>query len=536
MGITQVSIYYLFVPIRQYLRSHSYIFRLRQQGFRVHGIEKSPSLGGVWYTNRYPGARADSPQPYYQFFDEMLIDGWTWSESFPEQSEILAYFEYVDSQWKISQHYTFSTSVNAASWDSSSHQWHVFLSDGRVLLTRWLVCAVGFASFSSLPNLPGLDRFQGKMCHTAEWPDKPIDWKNARVAVIGTGASATQVIQELASQVQHLTVYQRSPVVGLPKDENTDKTAWTDKKYAKKLVAAFPFSFRSERTMDVPDNERHTLYSRLLKEGNWSFLLSTFEDSLYDLKANSDMYSFWAERMRERIDDPRLKDLLIPLKPTYPIGIKRPCLQSGYYEVFNQDNVELVDVSTMPIVEITENGIQDARAHRAFDYIIWATGFEARTNTLTRINIQGKNSITLKSAWSQGVRSHLGLATHGFPNLFYLYGPQSATVRVNAPAVIQAQVDWLSNTLISLRSLSKTSCEATKEAETAWREKVANPWYQTLYPSAKSWETRGNNETCDEPAWYKNYTPIYKSTALTFTGSRDYQLISMNWKCVRHQH
>lgn len=325
---------------------------------------------------------------------------------------------------------------------------------------------------------------------------------------MGTGASAAQVIQELAPQVQQLTVYQRSPMVGFPKAKDPDEREWTDREHAKKVTrecslyhSAFPFVFRSDRTMEVPEKDRHALYAKLIEEGNWSLLLATFEDSVYNLEANSEMYRFWAKKMRERVNDPRLKDLLIPLEPSYPIGMKRPCLESGYYEVFNQQNVELVDVSATPVEEVTETGILTNNTHRPFDYIIWATGFQARTSTLTHMNIQGKNGLTFESTWNQGVCTHLGMATHGFPNLFYLYGPQSATLRVNAPAVIKAQVEWLSRALIDMKESGITSCEPTREAETIWWNKTADPWYRTLYPRAQSWETRGADGKRDEPSW-----------------------------------
>ncbi|KAJ5771748.1 hypothetical protein N7520_002277 [Penicillium odoratum] len=491
------------------------LHRLRQSGFRCRGIEKASDLGGVWHSNRYPGARADSPQPHYQFFDEELLEGWQWSETFPAQPEIKEYFDHVDRRWEIKKDYDFSVAVEKAAFEPAGHFWTVHLSNGKRLSTRWFILAIGQLSHAVTPTVKGMSSFQGQMSHSGNWPGHHVDWHDKRVSIVGTGASAVQIIQELAPKVKQLNVLQRSEMVGFPKMEASlpaadgrGKVAFTDPAYAKHVFktskmyhSGFPYTFRAEKMISLSDDEVRFHHATILAKGNWSYLLSAFKESVHDPDSNTQMYAYWAEQMREKILDPELKDSLIPLVPSSPIGMKRPCLVSDYYETFNRENVQLVNLRTEPMIEITETGITTEKSHYQSDYIIWATGFESRTACYAEIDIHGTEDLNLASVWGTSIRSNLGMTVNGFPNMFYVYGPQSATVRVNGPTVIDEQVKWLCSTLDQLRSMNITWFEPTESAELLWQYKIEKPWLETLYPRTQSWETRKANSKTGEPSW-----------------------------------
>jgi cation diffusion facilitator CzcD-associated flavoprotein CzcO len=421
----------------------------------------------------------------------------------------------VDKTWRISKDYVFSVSVTSAIFDATRCGWTVLLSNGSQITAQWLIPAVGHASQPNLPEVAGFERFQGQTFHTANWPAYPITWADKRVSIIGTGASAVQIIQELAPQVQHLTVFQRSPMVGFSKTRNdstagnkAEVTEYTNTNLARRMIATstiyhsgFPYEFRKEKMSSLSDEDIEKHFAKTLSQGNWCYLLSGFEESVYDPESNAKMYSFWATQTRRRILDERLRDLLVPLSPKAPIGMKRPCLEANYYETFNRGNVELVDISAEEQMELTETGILYSNTHHDSDYIIWATGFESRAVNLTNMDIRGSRGISLKKTWLNKVSTNLGMTVAGFPNMFMVYGPQSATVRVNGPSVIDAQIAWMCSTLERLRSAGVTWFEPTEASERAWLEKMEVSWNSSLYSQTETWETRGMTGNTGEPAW-----------------------------------
>lgn len=472
---------------------------LRALGFSVRGFERNTGLGGVWLTNSYPGASADSNIPLYQIQDVNLLDGWTWRQVFPGYEEIRRYFAHVDSKWRISKDYEFNTEVIRASFREQTATWQVTLDNGHSVQASWVIFAVGFASKTYTPPFIGMDLFRGAIYHTAKWPQESISWNGKRVAVIGTGASGVQVIHEIGPVVEALTVYQRTPNLALPKvttvhgkvDARSEATEAF--RSTRETHSSFLFTFRDERTFDATSASRQAFYSSLYATGNFSPWMATYKDTWYDLTANMEAYAFWAERTRARIADPVKRDVLAPLAAPHPFLLKRPALEEHYFEIFNQENVDLVDAKQLPILEITATGIRSADGvHREFDVIVLATGFHSQAGGLTQIDITGTHGRKLSSEWQKGVRSYLGLAAPAFPNLFYLYGPQAPSIFINATSVIALQVAWLCVFLQFMRQSKITRCEVTSMAEASWRDKISKHWSKTLYPLVPSWYNRGD--------------------------------------------
>ncbi|KAJ5489904.1 hypothetical protein N7453_010729 [Penicillium expansum] len=489
------------------------LYLLRENGFRVRGIERYNGLGGVWYANRYPGARCDSPQPFYQIQDETLASGWTFSERFPEHGEIRDYFQYVDSKWNMSKDFDFGTTVVQASFNDD-FLWSISLSDGRCLTARWFIPAVGFASAPSLPAIRGIDQFEGELYHTGSWPLSGVSLKNKRVAVLGTGASGAQVIASIAPEVKSLTVYRRTPVVVFPASPESDKfsnplaASLTPEGSraafvrSPKSFTGLDYLFQDSESVAIGSPLRDILNTRLYKEGGLSLILGNFSDVLTNREANEQLYSSWAKLARAKIRDPIKRDILVPRTLPYPIGIKRPCSVDNYYDAFNRSNVDVVDMRKEELTKITKNAIQSGSTKREFDVIICATGFEPLGTGLTRLNITGKHGVDLTDVWKTRIISYLGMAVPGFPNMFYLCGPQGPTVKVNAPTTVECQAQWILSTLKSLRKSHIDCCEPTLSASQGWVKKLNQQWNNSLYPKVNVWEARSSSGK-SEPLWIK---------------------------------
>ena len=425
------------------------LHRLRQQGFSVRLFEAGADLGGIWYWNCYPGARVDTHVPMYEFSSEDLWRDWTWTERFPSWEELRRYFKYVDQRLDLSKDVVFNTRVEAADFDEDRRRWVVRTQDGGLVRTRFLVLCTGFAAKPYIPALKGLDRFAGAKHHTAWWPQNGLDLTAKRVGVIGTGASGVQVVQEAAAVATELTVFQRTPILALAMqqcalDEATQVEMKRDypARFARRRESfgGFDFHASGKSALEVSPEERRAIYEASWAAGGFSFWASTFYDVMMNLEANRTAYDFWREKVQARIRDPKLAEKLAPRQPPHPFGVKRPSLEQTYYDVFNQENVRLVDLKETPIVEVTPNGVRTAEAEHEFDILVLATGFDAVTGGLTQIDIRGVEGLTLKEKWAQGARTHLGLASAGFPNLLFLYGPQS-------PSGVRRQKFWDSGAL-----------------------------------------------------------------------------------------
>jgi cyclohexanone monooxygenase len=481
--------------------------RLRELGHSVTVFEAGSDIGGIWYWNCYPGARVDTWAPLYQFSREDLWRDWNFGELYPGWEEVRRYFHYVDAKLDLSKDIRFDTRVTGAEFDETDHRWLVHSRDERDRTTssvraRHLVLCTGFAAKPFTPEFPGLDSFDGPCHHTALWPQDGLAVEGKRVAVIGTGASGVQVIQEYAPHVEHLTVFQRTPNTALPMRQRTlsdaDNRAMKAN-YPERLAmrsntfAGFDYDFLPRGAMEVSAAERTETYAQLWETGGFFPWLGTFNDIFYDAEANATAYAFWREQVISRVTDPAVAEKLAPREAPHPFGVKRPSLEQRYYEVYNQDNVELVDLRETAIERITPTGVvtSDGREH-AIDVLVLATGFDAVTGSLIQIDIRGTDGRSFADAFAEGTRTQLGTTTAGFPNLFYLYGPQSPSAFCNGPSCAELQGEWVVQCLEYLRSHKLTRIEATREAEQVWADHMAELGDATLFGQAASWYMGAN--------------------------------------------
>ena len=476
------------------------LHRLRDLGLSVVVLEAGSSLGGIWHWNCYPGARVDTHVPMYEYSDEKLWRDWYWDERFPDWTALRRYFEHVDAIWDLRRDIKFDTRVLAATWDEPGRQWQVETGSGQLLRTRFFVLCTGFAAKAHIPDFAGLADFGGAWHHTAHWPQDGADMTAKRVGVVGTGASGVQVTQVAAKVAATVTVFQRTPMLALPMQQ---RRLSRDEQDAAKVHYPALFRRRTETNSGfeyvnagdsahaVSAEERRATYERLWQAGGFNFWAGGYADLLIDEVSNRYAYDFWREKVRGRIADPAIADLLAPAEPPHPFGAKRPSLEQTYYDVFNQENVRLVDLRSSPIERVTASGLQTRDGHHELDLLVLATGFDAVTGGLTSIDIAGRDG-TLKQHWEDGARTHLGIASHGFPNLLYLYGPQSPSGFCNGPTCAEVQGDWVVDLLVHLRDQGITRIEATPEAEAAWCEQVRGIAAMTLFPRADSWYMGAN--------------------------------------------
>lgn len=478
------------------------LFHLRQKGFSVRLFDASADLGGIWYWNCYPGARVDSHVPNYEYsFDELWRD-WNWTERFPSWDELRRYFQYVDNKLELSRDIRFNTRVTAAVFDTDRNQWLIHTEDGASIRARFFILCTGFASRPYVPDYKGLDRFAGECHHTALWPQTGLDLAGKRVGVIGTGASGVQVIQEAGKDAAHLTVFQRTPNLALPMRQRK-----LDEQTQRQMKKDYPEAFRKRRgtlggfidintadrtALEASPEELRAVYEEAWEKGGFHFWVGTFDDVLTDEEANRTAYDFWRDKTRARIKDPAMADKLAPMDSPHPFGAKRPSLEQRYFEVFNQGNVTLVDVRESPIKEITPTGVLTTKGEHELDILVLATGFDANTGGLTQIDIRSTKSVSLKETWADGVRTYLGFAASGFPNMLLLYGPQSPSAFCNGPTCAELQGEWVVSCLQYLRDKHFTRIEATEAAQDAWAQHVSEIAAGTLFPRADSWYMGAN--------------------------------------------
>ena len=471
------------------------LHRLRAAGFSVRVFEAGDGVGGTWYWNRYPGARCDVESMEYSYsFDEALQQEWEWTERYAGQPEILRYANHVAERFDLKRHITFDTRVTTAVFDDAASCWRVETSADERVSAQFCIMATGCLSTANLPAFAGRDDFQGETYHTGRWPHRDVDFAGKRVGVVGTGSSAIQAIPVIAEQAKHLTVFQRTPNYSIPaRNRAIDDAMVAD---VKAEYAAFrarnrlmPAGFGSRMPQnDAPaqsdDPEaREANYAARWQRGGFGFL-GAYNDLLVSGDANDTAAEFVRQRIRETVQDPDTAELLCP---DNVIGCKRPCLDSGYFETYNRDNVRLVDLRADPIERITSRGIVAGATEHELDAIVFATGFDAMTGAVLGIDIRGQGGQTLKEKWAAGPRTYLGLGTVGFPNLFLISGPGSPSVLTNMLCSIEQHVDWIADCIANLRRDGVKSIEATQEAEDAWVDHVNAVADQTLYPSCNSW-------------------------------------------------
>jgi cyclohexanone monooxygenase len=470
-------------------------------GLHVRVFETGGGVGGTWYWNRYPGARSDSDSYIYGYtFDEQLWQDWEWSERYPEQHEIRAYLEHVAKRFDLYRDITFDARVTAATFDEGSNRWTVTTDGGESVTASYLITGVGALSASNIPDFPGRDSYQGETYHTGHWPHEGVDFTGKRVGVIGTGASAVQAIPLIARQAADLTVFQRTANYIIPANNGPvpdEVKAARKQDYAgireriQNSYFGFELNLLEKGAAESTDEEiRATLQPRW-DEGGFGIWLGSYVDMFFDDAANAKVRNFLHDRIREKVTDPETAELLIP--KGYPFGVKRNPLDSGYFETFNEPHVHLVDVKTNPIAEITPGGVRLAdSASFEFDAIVYATGFDAMTGPLNKIDIRGRNGQLLREKWAEGPRTYLGLTSAGYPNLFTITGPQSPSVLSNMPVSIEQHVDLVARIIGDLRERGAATIEPTREAEDAWVQHCQDVVAPTLFGQADTWYLGAN--------------------------------------------
>ncbi|KAF9254218.1 cyclohexanone monooxygenase [Marasmius fiardii PR-910] len=431
---------------------------------------------------------------------EELWKDWSWTEAYPRSAELRSYFQHVDSKLDIKKDVHFDTRVTSAHYNVQSGRWDVRSENGLNARPHFLVLCTGFAGKEYIPPWEGLERSKGVCHHTAKWPQEGVSLEGKRVTVIGTGASGLQVIQEIGPIVQHLSVFQRTPMYAFP----VIQTKLDERQKLKRLyptilrrrlqtfdgtaLDAFPKDFCS-----ASPEERRLLMEDLWSRGGYCFFSENYQDIMSNEQANEEVYRFWREKVRERIREPVKQEILAPTTPPHPFGAKRPAMEQAYYEVFNQSNVTLVDIEKVPITEITSDGIlTDDGVHHEVDVIVLATGFDAITGPLSRIDIRGVDDTTLKEKWANGVYTYLGMTTANFPNMFFLFGPQSPVSLANGPTLAELQGDWLIACIEHMLDNRFTHIEASPKAEEEWRNRVLSDSSKFLFDKAKSYYTGAN--------------------------------------------
>jgi cation diffusion facilitator CzcD-associated flavoprotein CzcO len=469
---------------------------LRDMGMCVQLFEAGDAPGGVWYWNCYPGARVDSPGPMYQFSREDLWRDWSFSQLYPSWQEIRAYFHYVDDKLGLSRDIRFNRRVTEAEFDQARNLWTVHSNDGSISKARYFVLGTGLGSKPHIPELPSLSNFAGERHHTALWPQQGLDLAGKRIGVIGTGASGVQVAQEAAAVAGHLTVFQRTPNLALPMRQrklDTDTIRRMKEGYSsayqkrRTSFGGFDYEFLPMSASEVSEDERRATFERVWEIGGFAPWVGSFNDLLANEESNRAAYNFWRDKTRVRIKDPAIAEMLAPMEPPHPYGTKRPSLEQNFFEIFNQPNVRLVNLRKTPIEKVTPGGIITTAGEHDLDVLVLATGFDAVTGGLTSIDILGTQCETLRETWAKEVCTHLGLASAGFPNLLFVYGPQSPNALVNGPTCAELQGDWIVQLLDHLRQRNFERFEATVTAEEAWRAHVHAIADGTLFPRADSW-------------------------------------------------
>ncbi len=478
------------------------LYRLRELGMRTRVFEAGSGVGGTWYWNRYPGARFDSESWTYGYsFSQELLDEWDWEEHFAGQPETERYLNYVADKFDLRRDIQFNTVVTAAHYQDVSRSWKVTLNDGTCCTARFLITAVGVLSAPVLPRIPGVESFKGQSCHTHNWPKEPVSFEGKRVAVIGTGATGIQTITEVAKTAGHLTVFQRTAQWSAPLHNSKvkpEEMREIRRNYAdifarcQETVGCFIHAADPRSVFEVTEEEREAFWEKRYSEPGFGIWMGNFRDVLTDREANRLMSEFLARKIRERVKDPAVAEKLIP--KNHGFGTRRVPLESGYFEVYNQPNVKLVDLNETPIECITPDGIRTSDAHYGFDMIIYATGFDAITGAFDRIDIRGVGGLPLKAKWADGPVTFLGILVDGFPNFLMVMGPHAGLG--NFPRAVEYTSDWVTALVRHARDRGLTRIDARPEAAKTWTDHVIETNEGLLFTEVDSWMT-GINRNLD---------------------------------------
>ncbi len=475
------------------------LHRLRGLGIAARVFEGASGVGGTWYWNRYPGARCDVESMQYSYaFSPEIEQEWKWPELFSAQPDILRYANFVADRLDLRRDIQFDTRVTDATYDEAAHRWTVRTDKGEAVSCRHFVMATGCLSTARKPDFKGADSFKGATYHTGYWPHEKVDFTGLRVGVIGTGSSAIQAIPVIAGEAKEVFVFQRTPNFSIPSRNKPMTEAYeqswksvypqrrAEARQTRNGVLANP---NDVSAMAVDEATRQTMFEERWQSGGTTFM-AVFNDLVTSQASNDAAAEFVRNKIRAIVKDPETAELLAP--KNHPIGTKRICVDTNYYETYNLPHVHLIDVKNAPIEAITPDGLITGGTEYTLDVIVYATGFDAMTGSLTSVNITGRDGQTLAAKWEAGPRTYLGLMTAGFPNLFMITGPGSPSVLSNMMVSIEQHVDWITDCIATLRTRQLQAIEATLPAENAWVEHVNEAAYQTLYPSAASWYMGAN--------------------------------------------
>ncbi len=476
------------------------LHRLRGQGLKVRVYEQGGDVGGTWYWNRYPGARCDveSMQYSYSFSDELQQE-WNWSERYAPQPEILRYANHVADRFNLRSNIVLNTRVDRAVFDESANTWQVTTSDGATVVASFVVLATGCLSNARMPDIRGLPDFKGRVYHTGHWPHERIDFTGLRVGVIGTGSSAIQSVPVIAEQARHLTVFQRTANFSIPA-RNAELTPEERDAFRKNYPEIRRFAREEARNgiyaelpekgaLDDGENARRARFEARWEKGGLTFMLA-YNNLILDKAANDTAAGFVREKIAEIVRDPETARRLQP--DDHPIGSKRICVDTEYYATFNRPNVTLVDIKSDPIEEILPDAVRAGATDYKVDALVLATGFDAMTGSVARIDIRGRHGQTLNQKWAEGPKTYLGLMSAGFPNLFIITGPGSPSVLSNMIVSIEQHVDWITDAVAFMRDRGLETMEASRQAEDRWVAHVNEVAQATLYPQANSWYMGAN--------------------------------------------
>jgi cyclohexanone monooxygenase len=476
------------------------LHRLRGLGLKVRVYEQGGDVGGTWYWNRYPGARCDVESMQYSYsFSDKLQQEWNWSERYAPQPEILRYAQHVADRFDLRGDIQLDTRVDRAVFDESTDTWRVTTSDGKTVTAKFVVLATGCLSNARVPDIKGLPDFKGKVYHTGHWPHQAVDFTGQRVGVIGTGSSAIQSIPMIARQARHLFVFQRTPNFSIPA-HNADLSAAERDAFRKIYPEVRRFAREEARNgiyaempdrgaLDDGDNARRAKYEQRWAHGGLTFMLA-YNNLILDKAANDTAADFVRGKIAEIVENPETARLLQP--DNHPIGSKRICIDTDYYATFNRPNVTLVDIRSTAIEEILPHALRAGARDYEIDSIVFATGFDAMTGSVAKIDIRGRGGKTLNNRWAEGPKTYLGLMSTGFPNLFIITGPGSPSVLSNMFVSIEQHVDWIADCMAWMRGNGFATMEATEQAEDKWVAHVNEVAKMTLYPQANSWYMGAN--------------------------------------------
>jgi cyclohexanone monooxygenase len=477
------------------------IHQLAQLGLSLRCYEAGNGVGGTWFWNKYPGAQCDVESMEYSYaFSDELQQEWDWSRKYSPQSQILAYANHVADRFDLRRHIQFDTRVRSTTYDEAAALWSVALSTGQTVRARFVLMGTGNLSTPRVPDIPGLERFKGTWYHSSRWPEDGVDFSGKRVAVIGTGSTGIQIIPIVAQSAGQVVVFQRSPnFVVQAFNRDLDAKGLSDyraiypqmrERARQSNLGVADIEIPTKSALADTAEARNARYEALWQRGSHPAFLSAYNDLLVNKEANDTAAEFVRSKIRAAVRDPKVADLLCPTD--HPIGAKRLCVGTDYYETYNQPNVTLVDARATPIVEITEKGLRSGGVEHEVDIIVFATGFDAMTGALREIDVRGRGGLLLADKWDHGPVTYLGLMVAGFPNLFVITGPGSPSVKSNVVLSIEQHVEWIARCLTDLRSRGAATIEAEPAAEAAWVAHVNEVADTTLYPQTNSWYTGSN--------------------------------------------